>query len=128
MKKYVTRLVVISMILLMIMVGCILFTISSITTSSDHDRATSLLQDVESNYAFKTISKDGNRPAVYVTGLSCSDHLSIYGDYSEHEVTDILRSVSEAQSRRSDKKTIYVEFCSVELDDKTLYKRVKIPK
>lgn len=108
--------------------GGIFFAISCIPTAGDHDRATSLARDVESNYAFTTMRKDGKGPAVYITGLSYSDHLSIYGDYSDSEVAEILRTVSQAQSRRADKRTIYVEFSTVELDDKTLYKKAKIRK
>ena len=128
MKKHASRLAIIGTILLIAVAGGIVFAVSCIPSSGDHDRAVSLLRDVESNYAFKTMSKDGNRPAVYVTGLSYSDHLSVYGVYSEQEVAEILRTVSAAQSRRGDKKTIYVEFCSVELDSKTLYNDAKIQK
>jgi len=128
MKKYARQLILVGMIFLIIVVGGIVFVISCIPTSGDHDRAVSLARDIESNYAFRATRKDGGGPAVYVTGLSYSDHLSIYGDYSEPEVVEILLTVSEAQSRRADKKTIYAEFSTIELDSSTLYKKAKIRK
>jgi hypothetical protein len=110
------------------LVGGIVLAISRIPTSADHARVESLLRDVESNYEFKSMRQDGHVPAVYVTGLSYSDHLSVYRVYSEQEVTEILRVVSEAQSKRVDKKTIYVEFCAVELDRRTLYRKATVRK
>lgn len=128
MKKHAKRLLIIGTIFFVTLVGGIVLAISRIPTSADHARVESLLRDVESNYDFKRMRQDGHGPAVYVTGLSYSDHLSVYGVYSEQEVTEILRVVSEAQSKRVDKKTIYVEFCAVELDRRTLYRKATVRK
>lgn len=113
--------------LLFVIVGGYFFAICRIATAGDHDRVLSLLSDVESNYAFKTIDKDGSGRSIYVAGLSYSDNLSIHGVYSDQEVAAILRTITEAQARRGDKKTIRVKFYSDESDN-NLYKEAKIPK
>jgi len=72
--------------------------------------------------------KDEDVPAVCISVVSHSDHFNIYGDYSDQDVSEIIQVISEAQSRRSEKKTIEVRFYRVELDDRTLYREATIIK
>jgi len=115
----------IGIVLIAVFAG-IVFTISCIPTGGDHERVNLLLRDVEEHYKFTTMREDGNGPAVYCVGLSYSDHISIYGEYSEQKVARILEVISAAQARRTDKKPIKIRFCTKELDENTLYREVTI--
>ena len=113
-------------VIFLLAIAGLIFAISCIPTSHDNGRFRSLLHDVEAHFEFTALTADGTRPAVYGAGLAYSDHIDIYGEYSNQEVIEIIEAVSDAQSRRSDKVPIEVNFYSSFHDDSTLYREVAI--
>ena len=125
-KKIVIWAVRIGCVGAVIVIAGFLFTLSCIPTAGDHERVNLLLDEVIENYEFTSMRNDGRGPAVYCVGLAYSDHLSVYGNYSDDEVSEIRMVVSEAQERRERKVPIKVRFYSQELNHETLYNEVVI--
>jgi thymidylate synthase len=95
-------------------------------TASDHDRTSKLLKQITDTYSFKYQRRDGTGPAVYMIPHPLRDDISIYGNYTNQDVEEILTVISKIQANRDDKRRIIVSFYSKELDEKSLYEKVEI--
>ena len=100
--------------------------IKSIPTTGDHDRVSGLLNSLVASYPLKTQRKDGKGPAIYMTPNAWKDYLSIYGDYSDAEITEIRTVVGSLQQRRKEKKVIEIRFYKEELNEETFYREVVV--
>jgi len=106
--------------------GVGIFVIRSIPTSGDHDRVSGLLNSLVENYPLKTQRQDGTGPVIYMTPNAWKDYLSIYGDYSDSEISQISDVVESLQQKRKEKKAIEIRFYKEELNEETFYREVVI--
>jgi hypothetical protein len=97
----------------------IVFAVSCIITVGDNQRVRELGEDLKAHYDFVGST-------LYYTGLSRSDHISIYGDYTPSDVEDILKVATDSQARRSTKKSISLKFYRRHHDNSSLYNEVII--